>query len=161
MRLGVISDTHGKLRPEVEDVFREVDRIVHCGDVGSPRILDQLALLAPVSAAYGNTDGFDVRARSSKVVRLEESGSVIIALHGDQFGMPTAAVLTDEYPDADIILFGHTHKPLIEQHRGSVIVMNPGAAGAVRCSCRPSVGILELDGDSPPVARIVPLDTPS
>ena len=120
MRLGVISDTHGMLRPAVVDVFREVDRIVHCGDVGSPRILDQLALVAPVSAAYGNTDGFDVRARSSRVVRLECNGRSIIALHGDQFGMPTPRVLKGEFSDADIILFGHTHKPLIEHLGGSV-----------------------------------------
>jgi len=148
------------LRPAVEDVFRGVDRIVHCGDVGSPRILDQLALLAPVSAAYGNTDGYDVRARSTKVVRLEDKGVVTIAMHGDQFGIPTARILVDEFPDADILLFGHTHKPLIEYPGGSVVVMNPGAAGAVRCSCRPSVGIIELGDGFPPVARIVPLDTP-
>jgi putative phosphoesterase len=158
MRLGVISDTHGMLRPTVRDVFRDVDRIVHCGDVGSPQILDQLALLAPVSAAYGNTDGFDVRARCSKVVRLECNGLVTIALHGDQFGMPTPGALKDEFPDAGIILFGHTHKPVIQQLGGTVTVMNPGAAGAVRVSCRPTVGIIELDGDSPTVARIVSLD---
>ena len=158
MRLGVISDTHGMLRSAVRDVFREVDRIVHCGDVGSPHILDQLALLAPVSTAYGNTDGLEVRARSTRVVRLECNGHITIALHGDQFGVPTPRVLMDEYPDADIILYGHTHKPLIEQKGGTVTVMNPGAAGAVRVSCRPSVGIIELNGDSPPVARIVSLD---
>lgn len=159
MRLGVISDTHGMLRPTVLDVFREVDRIIHCGDVGSARILDQLALLAPVSAVYGNTDGYDVRARSTKVFRLECEGRVAIALHGDRFGMPTPRVLIEEFPDAGIILYGHTHKPLIDQSNGIVTVMNPGAAGAVRVSCHPSVGIIELDGDSTPVARIVRLDT--
>ncbi len=160
MRLGVISDTHGMLRPTVAEVFRDVDRIVHCGDVGSPHILDQLALLAPVSTAYGNTDGFDVRARSTKVVRLVCEGRVTIALHGDQLGMPTPTALMDEFPDAEIILYGHTHKPLIEHLEGSVTVMNPGAAGAVRVSCRPTVGILEWEGDSAPVARIVSLDAP-
>lgn len=160
MRLGVISDTHGMLRPRVREVFRDVDRIVHCGDVGSPQILDQLALLAPVSVAYGNTDGFEVRARGSKVVRLEVDGRITVALHGDQFGMPTPGVLKGEFPDADIILFGHTHKPLIEQLGAAVTVMNPGAAGAVRCGCRPSVGILELDGGSAPLARIETLDAP-
>jgi len=160
MRVGVISDTHGMLRPTVAEVFRDVDRIIHCGDVGSPNILDQLALLAPVSTAYGNTDGFDVRARSTRVVRLECNGHITIALHGDQFGMPTPRVLIDEYPDADIILYGHTHKPLIAQPGGTVTVMNPGAAGAVRVSCRPTVGIIDLDGDFEPVARIVSLDAP-
>jgi len=161
MRLGVISDTHGMLRPTVSEVFRNVDRILHCGDVGSPQILDQLALLAPVSAAYGNTDRFDVRSRSSRVVRLECDGRITVALHGDQFGMPTPAILREEFPDADIILFGHTHRPLIEDLSGSVTVMNPGAAGAVRISCRPTVGVLEIEEGVAPVARIVALDSSS
>ena len=159
MRLGVISDTHGMLRPAVAEVFRGVDRILHCGDVGSPKILDKLALIAPVSAAYGNTDGFDVRNRSSRVVRLDCGGRVLVALHGDQFGMPTAAVLRSEFPDAEIILFGHTHKPLIEQLTDGPTVMNPGAAGAVRISCRPTVGVMELTDGNAPVARIVELDS--
>jgi putative phosphoesterase len=149
------------LRPTVEEVFRDVDRIVHCGDVGSPQILDQLALFAPVTAAYGNTDRFDVRNRSSRVVRLECAGKVTVALHGDQFGMPTPAVLRAEFPDAAIIMFGHTHKPQIDLLDGNVLVMNPGAAGAVRCSCRPTVGIIEIAEETLPVARIIPLDSAS
>jgi putative phosphoesterase len=148
------------LRPDVCHVFRGVDRIVHCGDVGSPRILDELTLLAPVSAAYGNTDGFEVRARSSRVVRLMCDGRVVVALHGDSFGMPTPQLLSGEFPDAAIILFGHTHIPLIERLEGNVTVMNPGAAGAVRCGCFPTVGIIELDHGSPPLGQIVALDTP-
>ncbi len=158
MRIGVISDTHGMLRPSIRSRFNNVDRIVHCGDVGSPQIIDELAMLAPVSVAYGNTDGYDVRSRGSRVVRLDCAGRVTIALHGDQFGTPTPGELKDEFPDADIILFGHTHKPLIDQSNGTVLVMNPGAAGPVRCSCRPSVGIIDLDGDSLPVAKTVLLD---
>ena len=72
--------------------------------------------------------------------------------------MPTPRALMDEFPDAGIILYGHTHKPLIEQPGGTVTVMNPGAAGAVRVSCHPSVGIIDLNGDAMPVARIVSLD---
>lgn len=159
MRIGVISDTHGMLRPAVREAFGEVDRIIHCGDVGSPEILDQLNLLAPVSAAYGNTDRFDVQNRSTKVVRLECEGRTLIALHGDQFGMPTPSDLVAEYPDADIILFGHTHRPLIEGVDGQVLVLNPGAAGAVRCSCRPTVAVIDLERGVPPTARIVPLDS--
>jgi len=146
------------LRATVAEVFRDVDRILHCGDVGPVQILEQLALIAPVSAAYGNTDGFDVRNRGSRVVRIECAGRITVALHGDQFGMPTPDGLKNEFPDADIILFGHTHKPLIDQQSGTVTVMNPGAAGAVRISCRPTVGIIELEEGAPPVARIVDLD---
>jgi putative phosphoesterase len=158
MRIGVISDTHGMLRPAVGDVFKDVDRILHCGDVGSPDILEQLALLAPVSAAYGNTDNYDVRSRCTRVVRLECGGRVIVALHGDQYGMPTPAILCEEFPDAELILFGHTHKPVVEQLNGGVTVMNPGAAGAVRVSCKPTVGIIELAEGFAPRAQIVVLD---
>jgi putative phosphoesterase len=157
MRIGVISDTHGMLRPAVRDVFKNVDRILHCGDVGSPFILEQLALLAPVSATYGNIDNFDVRSRCTRVVRLECDGRITVALHGDQFGMPTPAMLCKEFPDAELILFGHTHRPVIEQLNGGVTVMNPGAAGAVRVSCKPTVGIIELAEGVAPKARIVAL----
>jgi len=159
MRIGVISDTHGMLRPKVREAFSKVERIIHCGDVGPRHVLDHLETLAPVSVAYGNTDGFDIRLESSRVVRLDWSGKTIIALHGDQFGMPTPRKLQDEFPDADVILFGHTHKPLIELLDDSVTIMNPGAAGAVRNHCRPSVGILNLEVGTIPDARIVPLDS--
>lgn len=159
MRIGVISDTHGMLRPTVEGAFQGVDQIIHCGDVGEPNIIDRLAVIAPVAVAYGNTDGFDVRSRSTRVVRLECEGRTIIALHGDQLGMPTPIILKDEFPDADIILYGHTHKPLVERVDVGVVVMNPGAAGAVRCSCQPSVGLIELDGVAEPFAQIVSLNS--
>jgi predicted phosphodiesterase len=92
------------------------------------------------------------------VVRLDCDGRVTVALHGDQFGIPTPTVLRGEFPDAEIILYGHTHKPLIEQVSEGTTVLNPGAAGAVRCSCRPTVGIIELVNGIAPVARIVTLD---
>ena len=61
MRLGIISDTHGKLRSQVFDVFADVDHIIHAGDIGSPDLIAALEVIAPVTAVYGNTDGFDVR----------------------------------------------------------------------------------------------------
>ena len=75
MRLGVISDTHGLLRREVFDVFREVDHIFHAGDIGSLSLLTELEALAPVTAVYGNTDDWDVRARVPKVARCSSTGS--------------------------------------------------------------------------------------
>ena len=69
MRLGVISDTHGLLRPQVFDVFSDVDHILHAGDVGPLSILRELERLAPVTAVYGNTDGSEVRARLPRVAR--------------------------------------------------------------------------------------------
>lgn len=157
MRLGVISDTHGVLRPEVFEVFREVDHILHGGDVGRPDLLIELEALAPVTAVYGNTDGFDLRAKLPQVAEIELDGFSIVVTHGDQFGSPTPAALHDAFPRAEIIVFGHSHKPLLELVDKTVTVMNPGGAGAPRFGIPPSVGILELEAGIPPRGRIVSL----
>lgn len=157
MRLGVISDTHGKLRSMVLDVFAQVDHILHGGDVGPAELLDQLGELAPVTAVYGNVDGLDVRQRCPQVARLELDGFIVVVTHGDQFGSPTPAILHREFPDAEIIVYGHTHRPLLELVDRTVTVMNPGSAGAARFGIPPSVGIMELEAGIPPRARLVPL----
>lgn len=157
MRLGIISDTHGRLRPEVLDAFAGVDHILHGGDVGPAELLDQLAKLAPVTAVYGNVDGLEVRQRCPKVARVELDGFIVVVTHGDQFGSPTPAILRREFPDAEIIVYGHTHKSLLELVDKTVTVMNPGSAGAARFGVPPSVGIMELEPGIPPRARLVPL----
>jgi putative phosphoesterase len=157
VRLGAISDTHGLLRREVFNVFREVDHIFHAGDIGSLSILTELEALAPVTAVHGNTDDWDVRARVPKVARVQLDGFEIVVTHGDQFGSPTPEALNAAFPDAEIILFGHTHKPLLTLVDLVVTVMNPGAAGRRRFDILPSVGILELETGIPPRARLVPL----
>ncbi len=160
MRLGVISDTHGMLRPEVFDVFREVDHIFHAGDIGSLSLLTELEALAPVTAVYGNTDDWDVRAKLPRVAKLQLDGFEIVVTHGDQFGSPTPDALYAAFPDAEIILYGHTHKPLLTLVDLVVTVMNPGAAGQRRFDILPSVGILELETGIPPRGRLVPLTDP-
>ena len=137
MRLGIISDTHGKLRPEVFDVFSEVDHILHAGDVGPADLITRLEALASVTAVYGNTDGLDVRGRVPRVAEIELDGFLITVAHGDQFGSP--------------------NKPLLELVDKTVTVMNPGSAGAARFGSRPSVGIMELEPGIPPRARLVEL----
>jgi putative phosphoesterase len=157
MRLGVIADTHGLLRPEVFDVFREVDHILHAGDLGPLELLAELEALAPVTAVYGNTDGFDVRARLPQVARIELDGFRIVVTHGDQFGAPTPEKVQQAFPDAEILVFGHTHRPLLTLVDVVVTVMNPGGAGHRRFNLPPSVGILELEPGIPPRGRLVPL----
>lgn len=158
MRLGIIADTHGLLRPSVLDVFAEVDHILHAGDVGPDDLLVELEALAPVTAVHGNTDGFDIRRRCPAVAALELDGLAITVTHGDQFGSPTPARLREAFPDADVIVYGHTHRPLLELVDRTVTVMNPGSAGPRRFDLRPSVGIMELETGLPPRARLVPLD---
>ena len=161
MRLGVISDTHGVLRPQVFEVFRDVDHILHGGDIGEWDLIVELQAIAPVTEVYGNSDGFDIRAKVPQVAEIELDGFPIVVTHGDQFGSPTPAKVHDAFPRADIIVFGHSHRPLLELVDKTVTVMNPGGAGAPRFGIPPSVGILELEPGIPPRGRIVSLTLPS
>ena len=157
MRVGILSDTHGQLRPEVFAAFERVDHILHGGDVGKVEVLIDLETIAPVTAVYGNTDGAALRSRLPQVATLQLDGFEIVVTHGDLFGSPTPEALVEAFPDAEIIVYGHTHKPLLQLIHKTVTVMNPGAAGPARFDLKPSVGIMELEPGIPPRARIVPL----
>jgi putative phosphoesterase len=157
MRLGIIADTHGLLRPEVFEVFREVDHILHAGDVGPASLLTELEALAPVTAVYGNTDGFDLRQRLPQGASVELDGFEIVVTHGDQIGSPKPERVQREFPTAEIIVFGHTHRPLLTLVDTVVTVMNPGGAGHRRFNLPPSVGVMELEPGIPPRGRLVPL----
>lgn len=157
MRLGVISDTHGLVRPEVFDVFREVDHILHGGDVGKWQVMMDLQAIAPVSGVHGNVDPLEIRSRLPQVATLELDGFEIVVTHGDQFGHPTPAKLHKAFPKAEIIVYGHTHMPLLELVDKTVTVINPGAAGPARFRLKPTVAIMELEPGIPPRARLVAL----
>ena len=157
MRLGLIADTHGLLRPEVFEVFRDVDLILHAGDVGPPELLTELEAVAPVTAVWGNTDGFELREKVPEVVETRIEGFDFLLIHGHQFGSPTPEALNRAYPNAEVIVFGHTHKPLLTLLDQVVTVLNPGGAGWRRFRLPASVGIMELEPGIPPRARLVPL----
>ena len=136
MLVGLVSDTHGLLRPEVFSALEGVDLILHGGDVGGRSILDELSAIAPVRAVYGNTDAPGepgLKARQE----LDIQGLSIHVSHGHEIGSPTAEKLLARYT-ADVIVFGHTHKPLVERS-GTRLVVNPGAAGPRRFNVKPSV----------------------
>ncbi|MEZ4455659.1 MAG: metallophosphoesterase family protein [Gemmatimonadales bacterium] len=157
LRLGIIADTHGLLRPEVFEAFQGVDRILHAGDVGPEALLDELGAIAPVTAVWGNTDDFPLRHRLPEIVETEIEGFRFLLLHGHQLGSPTPASATAAYPEAEVIVYGHTHRPLLEVVDQVVTVMNPGGAGRRRFEFPASVGIMELEPGIPPRARLVPL----
>lgn len=142
MVIGLISDTHGLLRSEVFEALAGVDLILHAGDVGGHSILVELAAIAPVRAVYGNTDtpGDPSLARS---VNLDVEGVSIHVSHGHELGTPTPEKLLSRY-DADVLVFGHTHKPLIERS-GTRLVVNPGAAGPKRFNLKPSVAKMRVE----------------
>lgn len=147
MRIGLISDTHGVLRPGVFERFEGVERILHAGDIGPYDLIVELEAIAPVTAVVGNTDGVDVRDRVPEEAVVELAGRRVVVVHGHRLGSPKPETLRAAYPDADIIVYGHTHQALIDRAEGSLVV-NPGAAGPARFKLQPSVAILTLDEDA-------------
>jgi uncharacterized protein len=139
--IGLISDTHGLLRPQVHKALAGVELILHAGDVGGDEILDELALIAPVLAVYGNTDP-PGNPRLSESIDRTIGGLTIHVSHGHEVGSPTPARLREHY-DAQVIVYGHTHRQLITNTDGRLIV-NPGAAGARRFKLEPSVARLTI-----------------
>ena len=146
MRVGLISDTHGLLRPEVFDAFEGVEHIIHAGDVGDDEILLELGAIAPLTAVWGNVDVGEMRRTLSEVARVVLDGVAIVVVHGLQFGSPTGRSVAAAYPDADLVVFGHSHQPVIERH-GRVLAVNPGSAGPARFKLPVTVAIATcLDG---------------
>ena len=139
--IGLISDTHGLVRPKVFDALSGVDHILHAGDVGEG-VLVELQAIAPVRAVFGNTDPPDTPGLVDSL-RLEFEGLTVHVSHGHELGSPTAGKLLQHY-DADVIVYGHTHKPLVER-RGRQLIVNPGAAGPRRFNLKPSVARLRID----------------
>jgi hypothetical protein len=142
IEIGLISDTHGLLRAEVHDALAGVSLILHAGDVCSDTILDELALIAPVQAVFGNCDApWDPGLAQERVLTVE--GVRIHVSHGHEVGRPTAERLIAAYPGFDVIVYGHTHVQKVER-AGDVLVVNPGAAGHRRFDLHPSVARLVI-----------------
>jgi uncharacterized protein len=145
--IGLISDTHGLVRPDVHRALAGVEVILHAGDVGGDAraVLDELTLIAPVLAVHGNTDlPWEGRLADELVYR---AGSVDIHVsHGDEVGAPTPERLLERYAQP-VLIYGHTHRPLVARLGGRLVV-NPGAAGPRRFKLAPSVGRLRVRGDN-------------
>jgi putative phosphoesterase len=149
--VGLISDTHGLLRPEVTAAFAGVTLILHAGDVGGAKVLDALAAMAPVEAVFGNVDDVhDPSLARERVVTL--GGATIHVSHGHELGRPTAELALARYP-ADVVVFGHTHRAVVVRDDGRLAV-NPGAAGPRRFDLQPSVARLTITAGSPTAIEV-------
>jgi putative phosphoesterase len=139
--IGVISDTHGLLRPAAIEALRGVEHILHAGDVGDASILDALRSVAPVTAIRGN---IDVGGPCSHLPATE-----VVTLQGHTFYMLHDRHALDLDPAAagfSAVISGHSHKPLLEWRHG-VLYMNPGSAGPRRFSLPVSIGLLTIGAD--------------
>jgi putative phosphoesterase len=128
LRIGLISDTHGLLRPEALDFLRGADHIVHGGDIGGPDILERLAELAPLTTVRGNNDTALWTRSIPETARLDIGGISLYAIH-DLKGLdidPAAAGVR-------VVVSGHSHRPACSE-RGGVLYVNPGSAGRRRFS---------------------------
>jgi hypothetical protein len=152
MRVGLISDTHGYLRPEVFERLSGVDRILHAGDVGAPEILTDLAAIAPVDAVWGNTDGWALREVASASLEVELGGWRFAVAHGHL--VQELDGLLHMFPEAAVIVHGHSHVPRRDRVDGTWLV-NPGSAGPGGEGWPPSVAIAEVGAEG---LRVVHLD---
>ena len=138
MKLGLISDTHGHFDPRVPELFTGVAHILHAGDIGSPRVIQELEAIAPVTAVLGNND-FDPTWRETEVVALAGRKFLlhhIVGLRALAEGIRDR--LAREQPD--VVVFGHTHVPH-EERRGGTLFVNPGYAGRSRFGMERSVAL--------------------
>jgi putative phosphoesterase len=139
--VGLIADTHGLVRPSVFAALEGVELILHAGDVGEG-VLEDLQTIAPVLAVLGNTDWPGTPGLVESIDRVVEGVRVHVS-HGHELGAPTPERLLEAY-DADVIVYGHTHKQLVVQLDGRWVV-NPGAAGPRRFKLHPSVARMRID----------------
>jgi len=160
MRIGIISDTHGLVRPELFEVFRGVDRILHSGDIGGESVLDALGAIAPVTACAGNVDDFRC-GPAGETARVEIEGLRFLLVHIlDRPQRPRPEVLAElRRAPADVVLFGHSHLPH-DERLGGVWYFNPASAGPRRFDYPVSVGLFEMRRGGWK-ARHVPLDARS
>jgi uncharacterized protein len=149
-RVGLISDTHGLLRPEAKAFLRGCDRIIHGGDIGTPMILEELAMLAPVTAVRGNNDKGAWAKRLHDTESLQVGEVHLYAIHDlAQLEVDPAAM------GVSAVVSGHSHKPAVRERNG-VLFVNPGSAGPRRFKLPIAVAELIISGRSVS-ARIVEL----
>jgi uncharacterized protein len=141
-RIGVISDTHGLLRPEAASALAGVELIVHAGDIGNPQILATLTQIAPVYAVRGNTDRGDW-AKDLPYSRVVEVGGLLLYVLHEIFTLdldPAAAGFA-------AVIYGHSHRPHMERKKG-VLYLNPGSAGPRRFTLPVTLGRLKVQNNT-------------
>lgn len=140
MKIGIISDTHGLLRPEAVELLRGSEHIIHAGDIGAPEIIPELEKIAPVTAIRGNVDTQEWAGRFAETEVVELAGLYLYVIHD-----ANALDLNPKAAGFAAVISGHSHKPKLEVKDG-VLYFNPGSAGPRRFKLPISVGRLTMDG---------------
>ena len=137
-RIGLISDTHGLVRPEALKALEGVELIVHAGDIGKPEVLDRLQAIAPLAAIKGNNDTAPWARRIPEILDLHVKDRTLRVIHNvrdSESNLRAAGI--------DVVISGHSHKPSV-QTRDNVLFVNPGSAGPRRFKLPVTVGLLDL-----------------
>jgi putative phosphoesterase len=137
IRIGIISDTHNLVRPEALDALRGCEHIIHAGDICNPAVLDTLSELAPVTAIRGNNDS-GARIDDLPEARTFRIGDTAIHVVHDIADVPK------QLDGIDVVVTGHSHKPLVER-RGAALFVNPGSAGPRRFKLPVTLGIMLIE----------------
>jgi hypothetical protein len=140
--IGLISDTHGLLRPEARVALAGVELIIHAGDICNAPVLEQLAQIAPVVAVRGNNDRGAWAESLNEVETIEVGGVTIRVLHD------LHALEPEQTSGVQVVVSGHSHRPSIRMERG-VLFVNPGSAGPRRFRLPISLGFLEIENGTP------------
>ncbi len=154
-RIGLISDTHDLLRPQALDFLRGCDHIVHAGDIMGPQVLTALGEIAPVTAVRGNNDCGAWADGLNEVERLQVEGVTLLVLHD----LADLKRLAPRLTGVQVVVTGHSHKPVVDEREGGPLFVNPGSAGPRRFSLPVSVGELRISGAAVS-ARTVVLNVP-
>lgn len=153
MTLLVLSDTHGYLNPQINSHLEQADHIIHAGDIGHRNILFALQAYAPVTAVYGNMDGFLIRQQVDEEANLNFLNAEITITH-----IPRRHFVSNNNKTWQISIFGHTHSPEIVS-RDHHLIVNPGSASKPRFSKFPTIAKLTLHADTVPNAELIHLST--
>jgi uncharacterized protein len=151
LTIGVISDTHRELPALVFNAFHDVDHIIHAGDIGAWDVVLALQALAPVTAVYGNCDGFGVRKYCQPAERLQVNGLSVEVTH-----IPARVPVQAPAIIHKVKIFGHLHVACIE-HFGDTLYINPGSASRPRDDNGPTVALLKFRENRSPHAQIITL----
>jgi putative phosphoesterase len=138
LRIGLIADTHGLLRPEALEALAGCDHLIHAGDIGGPEVIEALERIAPLSAVRGNNDDADWALNIPERLLLKFGHVTLYVLHDLK-----ALDIDPVAEDIDMVISGHSHKPLLEE-RGGVLYLNPGSAGPRRFKLPISLALLRV-----------------
>jgi len=145
MKIGLISDTHNKLHQDITTIFKDMDLILHAGDIGGYDILEKLQGIASTKAVYGNTDIYSIASTLPSQISMQVEGKQLLLIHNiGNVKNFVWKIRRGDYPEQpEIVVFGHTHRPSFDEYMDFLFI-NPGSASFPRRESRPSIMILEI-----------------